>query len=51
MFIVVPLWFAVLVWLIANPVYGLKMIAALLLGLTIGVGFWVAVIAAYGGAG
>lgn len=47
MLVIVPLWFAMLIGLITHPVYGLKMIAAFLLGATIGLGLLALIVAAY----
>jgi hypothetical protein len=46
MFIVVPLWLALIILLLTRPVEGFKMTGALMLGLVIGLMFWVAVLAA-----
>jgi hypothetical protein len=47
MLVIVPLWFAALIVLITRPIYGLKMIAAFLLGATIGLGILALIVAAY----
>ena len=49
MFVILPLWFALIVLLLTRPVEGAKMIGALMLGLFIGACFWVVVIAAANG--
>jgi hypothetical protein len=46
MLVIVPLWFAALIVLITRPIYGLKMIAAFLLGATIGLGILALIVAA-----
>ena len=46
MLVIVPLWLALLIMLFTHPIYGLKMIAAFLLGATIGLGILALIVAA-----
>lgn len=48
MFLIAPIWLILLILLFTKPVRGLKLIFGLLLGVVIGLGFWMVVIAAYG---
>ena len=46
MLVIVPLWLALLIMLFTRPVYAFKMIAAFLLGATIGLGLLALIVAA-----
>ena len=46
MLVIVPLWLALLIMLFTRPVYALNMIAAFLLGATIGLGLLALIVAA-----
>jgi hypothetical protein len=46
MIVLAPLWLALLIMLFSRPVYALKMIAAFLIGATIGLGLLALIVAA-----
>ena len=46
MIVLAPLWLALLIMLFTRPVYALKMIAAFLIGATIGLGLLALIVAA-----